>query len=135
MRIEYGDLRVGYKVSFPYEISLDDINNFVLLSGDKNPLHVDIDYGKKSVFSKNIVHGMLLASLFSRIVGMYFGENVLYLSQNIAFKKPSFVYDKIIVEGVVVSKSDSTKVIGLDTYIYRNEDIIISGTAKFKYLS
>ena len=135
MRIKYDNLNVGHKVSFSQILSIDDVNKFAMLSGDKNPMHVDIDYGKNSFYSKNIVHGMLLASFFSKIVGMYFGEDVLYLSQSVAFKKPLFVDDNIIVEGVVVSKSDSTKVVCLDTKIYKNKDIIISGIAKFKYLS
>ncbi|SVC11048.1 uncharacterized protein METZ01_LOCUS263902 [marine metagenome] len=113
----------------------DDIQRFVKLSGDENPLHIDKDYGEMSIFGNNIVHGMLLASLFSKVVGMYFGENIIYLSQTLKFRKPAFVGDHIVIEGLVRSKSDSTKIIVLETTIKKGKEIIINGEAKVQYLS
>ena len=78
---------------------------------------------------------MLLASFFSKIVGMYFGENIIYLSQTLEFRKPAFVGDSLVIEGIVRSKSDSTRIIVLETSIKKGEKIIINGEAKIQYLS
>jgi acyl dehydratase len=122
-------------VSFKRIINYDDLKNYVDLTGDNNPLHIDADFGAKSKFGKNIVHGMLLASFFSKIVGIYYGENYLYLNQTLEFRKPAFVGDHIVIEGVVRSKSDSIKIIVLETSIKRGKDIIVTGEANIQYLS
>lgn len=122
-------------MSFKRIINYDDLKNYVDLTGDNNPLHIDADFGAKSKFGKNIVHGMLLASFFSKIVGIYYGENYLYLNQTLEFRKPAFVGDHIVIEGVVRSKSDSIKIIVLETSIKRGKDIIVTGEANIQYLS
>ena len=134
-RVNFTDINIGNIISFERKISDNDIQRFVKLSGDENPLHIDKDYGEMSIFGNNIVHGMLLASFFSKVVGMYFGENIIYLSQTLEFRKPAFVGDQIVIEGVVKSKSIITKIIVLKTSIKRREEIIINGNAKFQYLS
>ena len=134
-RLKFIDLDVGDVISFERILLDDDIQRFVKLSGDENPLHIDKDYGKLSIFGNNIVHGMLLASLFSKVVGMYLGENIIYLSQTLEFRKPAFVGDHIVIEGLVRSKSDSTKIIVLETTIKKGKEIIINGEAKVQYLS
>ena len=134
-RLKFIDLDVGDVISFERILLDDDIQRFVKLSGDENPLHIDKDFGEMSIFGNNIVHGMLLASLFSKVVGMYLGENIIYLSQTLEFRKPAFVGDHIVIEGLVRSKSDSTKIIVLETTIKRRKEIIINGEAKVQYLS
>ena len=134
-RLKFIDLNVGDVISFERILLDDDIQRFVKLSGDENPLHIDKDYGEMSIFGNNIVHGMLLASLFSKVVGMYLGENIIYLSQTLEFRKPAFVGDHIVIEGLVRSKSDSTKIIVLETTIKKGKEIIINGEAKVQYLS
>ncbi|MBA3885804.1 MAG: SDR family NAD(P)-dependent oxidoreductase, partial [Acidobacteria bacterium] len=39
----------------------DDIQQFAAWSGDRNPLHVDADAARRSVFGQPVVHGMLSA--------------------------------------------------------------------------
>jgi len=134
-RLKNVDINVGDIISFERTLLDDDIQKFVGLSGDENPLHIDKDFGEMSIFGNNIVHGMLMASLFSKVVGMYLGENIIYLSQTLEFRKPAFVGDHIVIEGLVRSKSDSTKIIVLETTIKRGKEIIINGEANVQYLS
>jgi acyl dehydratase len=98
-------------------------------------LHVDEEFGKKSVFNKNIAQGMLIASLFSTLVGMHCpGEKCLYLSQTLNFRSPVFYDDTITVKGTVVSKNDSIKVITLKTEIIKAGKAVITGEARVKVL-
>ena len=134
-RIEYDEIEIGSVVSFVRQLRAEDVKIFSVMTGDKNPLHIDEDFGRKSIFGDNIVHGMLLAGFFSAIVGQCFSENVVYLSQTLEFRRPAFVGDEIRIEGVVDSRSDSTKIVGVRTSITREEDLIVTGKAKIKFLS
>jgi len=82
-------------------------------------------------FKTVVCHGMLLASFFSRLVGMYLpGKDSLYFSQSLNFLKPAFVDDIVTVSGKVISKSISTKIITLNMTIKNLENELLSGEAK-----
>ncbi len=133
-RFSYEEIKIGDTVSFKKTVDADLVKKFAEVSEDFSPLHVDSSYGKTSQFGGNIAHGALLGSFFSALVGMLCpGEKALYLSQNLNFKRPLLVGSEVLVEGVVVSKSDVTKTIVLTTRV-RNKvgGVIVDGTALVK---
>lgn len=128
----FNEVNLGTKVKFTVHIDEKIIAEFATISGDYNPLHVDKNYAMTTNFKKPICHGMLLASLFSRLVGMYMpGKNALYFSQTLNFEAPCFVGDVISVEGEIIDKSDATKIIALKTTV-RNQQgkCLVDGIAK-----
>ena len=130
LKNDYNDIKIGTVYSFTHTISEAHVKTFAELSGDFNPLHVNEEFGVKSKFGKNVVHGMLTASLFSRLVGMYCpGEKCFYLSQSMQFKKPLFFGEMVEVKGTVLGKVNALKMIKILTEIYRGTDLIISGEA------
>lgn len=134
--LKFEDIKIGDRADFDVTPTFDDIKKFAEISGDYNPLHTDENYSSNTQFEKPVVHGMFLAALLSRLVGMYLpGKNSLYLSQNLNFKNPAFPNEKLLVEGVVIAKSDSTKIITLETKIKNQSgEIILDGEAKVKIL-
>lgn len=126
------EIHVGQKVQFKVGISKSMVEKFVELSGDCNPLHTNESYSKDAGFPRIVCHGMLLASLLSRLVGMYLpGKNALYLSQSLKFVSPCFVDDEIIIKGKILKKSMSSRIITLETKIVKNNDInVVIGEAK-----
>lgn len=129
--MNYADIIMGSVYSFERMILQSDVSDFARLTGDYNPLHVDPAYGKKSVFKRNIVHGMLAASYFSTLVGMYCpGEKSVFLSQELNFRKPLFVGDSMVLRATVVSKTDSLKMVTLRMEILRDNEIMIDGMAR-----
>ena len=126
------NLSIGQKVKFTEVISESMIEEFAKLSGDYNPHHVDESYARKTRFKKRICHGMLLGSLFSRLIGMHLpGKHSLYFSQSLNFLYPAFIDDKVTVEGEVVKISRSTGIITLKTRITKENNIeLVTGEAK-----
>lgn len=126
------DIELGQKEKFTVKITQSMLDSFATISGDRNPLHMDEGYAKKTSFGKRVCHGMLLASFFSRLVGMYIpGKNALYFSQSLNFKSPCFINDEVTVEGEVVDKSIATRIITLKTAIYNQlGTCLIDGLAK-----
>ena len=127
----FEDLFVGQKVTFSEKIDESLLIDFAKLSGDFNPLHMDEDYALNTNFEKRVCHGMLLASFFSQLVGMYLpGKNSLYFSQSLNFRTPCFVDDEVTIAGEITEKKSNTKIITIKTTISRGVTIIIDGTAK-----
>ena len=108
------------------------VNDFAKLSGDFNPIHINEDFAKSKKFKGKIVHGMLLASFLSRMVGMYLpGKHALYLSQSLEFHNPCFINDEITVSSIVNEKSESTKIIRIDSKILNNKnEVLLNGTGR-----
>lgn len=110
------------------KISNEMVVRFSELSGDKNPIHLNEDYAKKSVFGRRIVHGMLLSSFFSKLIAeKYPGSGSIYLAQNLNFKKPCYIDDEVLVVIKLINSFNGKY--ELKTTIYRGDDEIIDGSA------
>lgn len=104
------------------------VRDFSELSGDKNPIHLDDEYSKNSIFGKRIVHGMLLSSFFSKIIATnYPGEGSIYLKQDLNFKNPCYINDEIEIV-VELDRQENNKYY-LKTKIIRDDVEIIDGNA------
>ena len=130
--LSYDDISIGQQESFMIKITASMVEKFSNLSGDLNPLHMDNEFAESSSFKKRIVHGMLLASFFSQLIGMKLpGKNALYFSQTLNFRSPCYIDDEIQVVGEVTEKSDSTQIITVSTSIFnKSKTCLIDGIAK-----
>ncbi len=126
------NIEIGQKKKFVVKITAFMLDDFAKISGDYNPLHMDEIYSNTTRFGKRVCHGMLLASFFSRLVGMYLpGKNALYFSQSLNFKFPCFINDEVTIEGEVLDKSISTRIITMKTTIYNQSgECLVDGLAK-----
>jgi len=71
LHLYYEDLKKGFRFSSPARtVTEADIVNFAGLSADYNPLHIDAEYGRKSIFGERVAHGLLglviASGLFTR---------------------------------------------------------------------
>ena len=128
----FESVNVGTKHKFEVLITEKLVSNFADISGDFNPLHMDENFAMTTKFKKRVCHGMLIASFFSKLIGMYLpGKHALYFSQSLNFLSPSFIDDRITIRGEVIDKSISTKIISIKTTATnQNNTLIIDGTAK-----
>jgi 3-oxoacyl-[acyl-carrier protein] reductase len=127
------DIAVGDSFSVVRIFEADDVARFAAVSGDFSPLHVDAAYAATTEFGRPVVHGMLLASLFSQLVGMRIpGRHALYLGQDLAFRKPVFVGQTVTASAKVTAVSLPTRTIQLATEIRTDDGLVVSGSAKVK---
>ena len=129
---KFDDIIIGLTKEFSIEITESMINNFAEFTGDYNELHMDESYASTTSFGKRVCHGILLASFFSRLVGMSIpGKNALYFSQSINFQSPCFIGDQILVRGEVIEKSGFEHMITIKTTILNQDSkCLIDGIAK-----
>jgi len=130
----YPNIRVGQYWSLEKTFNTSDVEKFASLSGDFSPLHVDPGYASATEYGECVVHGMLLAALFSQLVGMWLpGKHALYLGQDLSFRVPVLVGETVTASGKVIAKNDATRTITLTTEIRRRDGkTSVSGTAKVK---
>ena len=130
--LTFDQIEIGLTKEFHINITQSLVDDFAKISGDFSPIHMDDEFAKSTKFGKKIVHGMLLASLLSRMVGMYLpGKYALYSSQTLEFHNPCFIGDEILISSVVNDKSESTKIIKIESKITNNKkDILLYGQGR-----
>lgn len=93
-------LKVGDEFRHSFRYTQEDVDTYARVSGDTNPLHVDEEAGKASMFGRRIIHGFLGASVFTKIFGaLWYADGHVYLAQSMKWMKPMFVdtdYEAVI---------------------------------------
>jgi 3-hydroxybutyryl-CoA dehydratase len=85
----FEDLSVGMTASYAKTVTDADIVLFAGVSGDTNPVHVNDEFARGTMFKGRIAHGMLSASLISTVFGTRLpGPGCIYMSQSLRFKAP-----------------------------------------------
>lgn len=127
----YEEIEIGETASISKMISEADIVNFAGIIGDFNPIHVNPEYAKNTMFGERIAHGMLTASFISTVVGCCLpGINALYLSQETKFVKPVRIGDTITAIGEVIEKNDAKRRFTMKTIVKNQRgEVVIDGKA------
>jgi len=128
------NLKIGDYFELKRVFTSSDVEKFAKLSGDNNPIHLDDEYAKESIFKKRIVHGLFAASIFSRIIGTKFpGEGSIYLEQNLKFTKPIYPDLEYVFKVQILDKREDKPIYTLETICLSPEgEICISGKAIIK---
>ena len=96
------ELRPGMTESFTVTVTEEKMELFRQLSGDESPIHIDAEYAQQRGYPGRVCYGMLGASFFSTLAGVYLpGEHCLLHSVESKFAKPVFIGDTLTVTGVV----------------------------------
>ena len=129
-RIE--DFEIGQHASFTKTFTEEDVQRFIEITGDVNPLHVDEAFAAATPFGRRVLHGMLTASIFSTMVGMLLpGTGAIYRSQTIRFLLPVHIDETVTAHFVVRSIDRVKHRLEIDTWI-ENEagEHVIEGTCE-----
>lgn len=125
---------VGQKGTFSKTITEYDVYGYAGITGDFNPIHINKIEAEKSIFKKQVCHGMLTASLISTVIGSIMpGSGSIYLEQNCKFVKPVFFNDTITAEVTIVEIDKKHGILTLQTDAYnQNRELVVAGNAKVK---
>ncbi len=98
------------------------IDHFAQATGDDNPVHLDEEFAKTSIFKKRVAHGMLTTGIMSGVFGTQFpGQGTIYISQTVNFVRPVFIGDEVTVSLKVLEINATKNRIMVET-ICLNQD-------------
>lgn len=126
------ELSIGDSSEIKKLFSEQDVMDFAEITTDRNPAHIDKDYASKTMFKKQIVHGMFVGSLFSAIFGVQMpGLGSIYIKQSLKFTKPVYFGDEITAKVVVKElKYDRNRVVFDCVAVNQNDETVIVGEAE-----
>lgn len=101
------EMTPGLSESFTVTVTPQMLDAFKAITGDISPIHMDEDYARARGYAGRVVYGMLGASFFSTLAGVYLpGEHCLLHGVESRFAKPIFVGDTLTVTGTVTDVSE-----------------------------
>jgi acyl dehydratase len=121
------ELSVGDRIRFTKTLTEADVDRFAAASGDTNPIHLDEEWARETRFGGRIVHGILASGLISAALARLPGS-VIYLSQDVEFRAPVRLGDRITAEVEAVESLGGGR-FRLRTLVRKDEDIVIDGEA------
>lgn len=128
---KYSEIEIGQKAEIERKITDKDIMRFAEVSGDRNPVHLDEEYAKKTFFKGRIAHGMLSAAFISAVLANELpGPGSIYLKQQLNFIKPIRIGDNITIAVEVINKDDEKERVILRTFCTnQNKELVVEGEA------
>ena len=110
---------------------------FYRLTGDNSPIHMDAEYAAQRGYENRVMYGMLGASLFSTLAGVYLpGEHCLLHSVECKFAKPVSLGETLTVRGEIAEVNETFREVTIKGTILNAEGkkvtraVIKAGVAK-----
>ncbi|NBD30503.1 MAG: (R)-hydratase [Alphaproteobacteria bacterium] len=125
------DIEIGMVRSLSKTITDQDIEMFAEVSTDRNPVHLDDDYARDTIFEGRIAHGMLTAGLVSAVIGEQLpGHGTVYLGQTMKFLGPVRPGDRVTAEVEVTEIEPAKRRVTMETRCLVDGKKILIGEAK-----
>jgi len=124
------DVAPGMTASTAKTISDEDINLFINVSGDDNPVHSDPAYAATTQFKGRIAHGMLTTAVMtSALSNQLPGYGSILLDVSARFKAPVYPGDTVETTVTVREVIPEKRRIVLDTVSFVRGTKVLEGQA------
>lgn len=121
----FSEFKIGDKTSYALTVTEAHVVNFAGATGDFNPLHLNEEYAKKTMFKGRIVHGLFVASLLGMVGAPFFGSGAVNVGQNIKYLAPTRVGDTIDVRIEVTGLKPEKNIVLLRTYVVNQDGVTV----------
>tara|TARA_A100000171_G_C2041058_1_gene100504 strand:+ start:55 stop:453 length:399 start_codon:yes stop_codon:yes gene_type:complete len=107
-------------------------DGFINVFRDNNPLHTDMDFARKKGFIGVVMHGNILNGFLSFFIGEKLPtKDVIIHSQEIQFKNPVYLNDKLQFHAEIVGLYESVNAVEFK-YSFKNKDNKIVAKGKIQ---
>ena len=122
---------VGDIAELSRTVSTNDIERFTEISGDRNPLHYDVDAAKSSRFGEIVVQGGVTSAILNAVVAEELpGPGTVFLNINWDFKAPVRPGDTITGRVEITEVRNDKPITKVRTTVTRDDGTVaLEGTA------
>jgi 3-hydroxybutyryl-CoA dehydratase len=129
--MQFEDLALGQTASLGKTITEADILLFAAVSTDVNPVHINAEVARASIFGGRVAHGMLSAGLISAVLGTRLpGPGTIYLGQTLRFRAPVRIGDTVTATVEITALDSQKKRATLKTVCTVDGKSVIEGEAQ-----
>jgi len=108
----------------------DAVRRFAAVTGDMNPLHLDGEYARETIFGERIAHGMLLGGYVGAVLGCDFpGPGTILVTQEFSFRKPVGIGDRVTIRVAVVERLEENRACLATMVVSESGDVVVDGRA------
>src|SRR5512145_145130 len=126
----FEELSMGQSAVFGKTVTEADIAAFAGVSGDTNPVHLNEEYAKGTMFKGRIAHGMLSAAFISTVFGTKLpGPGCIYVSQSLKFKAPVKIGDTVMARVEITALNADKKFATFKTTCSVGDKVVLDGEA------
>jgi 3-hydroxybutyryl-CoA dehydratase len=126
------DFTLNDKYTQTFAISSEVYNGFIQVFKDTNPLHTDEQFAQTKGFEGRVMHGNILNGFISYFVGECLPiKNVIIHSQDIQFKQPVYLADKLFFEAIVTGVYESVNAVELK-FNFKNHELKVVAKGKIQ---
>lgn len=124
------DIEIGMSRHLRKQVTDRDIELFAEVSTDRNPVHLDDDYARDTIFEGRIAHGMLTAGLISAVIGEQLpGHGTVYMGQSLKFMAPVRPGDTVLATVTVTEINHAKRRVTLETRCSVGDTVVLKGEA------
>lgn len=104
----FASMQIGQTFTFRRTFTAGDVAIFCGVTGDYNPYHIDQTFLEESWFKRQIIPGLLTASMITHIGGMI---GFLATEMNFSFDSPVYTGDTITCVVTIAEKDESKRLV------------------------
>lgn len=127
---QFEDLEIGMTGTFTKSLTDEDVHAFAAASGDRNPLHLDDEFAKETMFGRRICHGILTAGVISATFAEEMpGPGWVYVNQSLRFRAPVHIGDSVTVTAEVTELIEDKRFAVLSVVCRTADRTVLEGEA------
>jgi acyl dehydratase len=117
---------VGQRAERTRRVEPGDIELFTRISGDRNPLHYDEGYARRSRFGEIIVQGGITSAILNAVVAEDLpGPGTVFLNVSWSFRAPVRPGDTITGAVEVLEVRETKPIVRLRTTVTRGDGVVV----------
>lgn len=112
------------------QVTDEAVRRFAEVTGDKNPLHLNEEYARETIFGERIAHGMLLGGYIGAVLGCDFpGPGTILVTQELSFRKSVRIGDQVTISVAIAERLEKNRACLATRIINAAGDIAVDGRA------
>lgn len=104
----------------------EQVDLFARLSGDRNPLHFDEDFARKTKFGRRVVHGGVTAAILNALIAEDLpGPGSVFMEQHLKYTAPVHPGDTITADLTVLTARADKPIYTVAVRVVRQDGVLV----------